>query len=157
MLVRHACLLFLFLSDGKPSDHIFGPRGGKTVEESILQRVEMLAKRFGRRLTFTTVGIGSSDDFHTLQDMADAAKDYGAIAEFQLPSSTSSSIGAAFSSVASSLATTQTEMTDVKTLKQQRVREDVERESRKKASKVITSVAPEDFHIYKPENVRRTT
>jgi von Willebrand factor type A domain len=47
----------LFLSDGAPSD------GGPMVKECIVEKVESLAKSFGRRLSFTAIGIGQLDDW----------------------------------------------------------------------------------------------
>ena len=138
----------IFLSDGAPSDR------GPMRKENIIEKVESLAKSFGRRLTFTAIGIGDLDDFSMLQRMVDAAKDYGATAEFKLPSMTSSSLGITFTSVATSLTTTQTEMTDMGTLTQRKVR-DVQRESRLKASQVLTQVNSDDFWFYKLESVTR--
>ena len=138
----------IFLSDGAPSDQ------GPMCKENIIEKVESLAKSFGRRLTFTAIGIGDLDDFSMLQRMVDAAKDYGATAEFKLPSMTSSSLGLTFTSVATSLTTTQTEMTDMGTLTQRKVR-DVQRESRLKASQVLTQVNSDDFWFYKLESVTR--
>jgi hypothetical protein len=137
----------LFLSDGAPSD------GGDGTAK-IISKVESLAKTFGRRLTFTAIGIGDCEEFRTLQNMVDAAKDYGAIAELKLPSMTSSSLGQTFTSVATSLTTTQTEMTDEKTLTQRKVR-DVSRESKSKASKIISEVNDDDFWFYGIEDVKR--
>ena len=71
----------LFLSDGKPSD-----KGNK--RELIETSVRSLAENFGRRLTFTTIGIGYMENFDTLNDMVEAAWDYVVQAEFQLPSFT---------------------------------------------------------------------
>jgi Mg-chelatase subunit ChlD len=138
----------LFLSDGAPSDK------GKNNKQSIIEKVESLAKQFGRRLTFTTIGIGDKDDFHMLQEMADAAKDFGAIADFKLPSMTSSSLGEAFTSVATSLTTSQTEMTDLGTSKQRKVR-NVFRESRSKASLALTTVSDDDFFFYSAKRATR--
>ena len=138
----------LFLSDGAPSDK------GPARRKEIVEKVEALAKRFGRRLTFTTIGIGDKDEFEMLQKMVDAAKDYGVVAEFKLPSMTSSALGETFTSVATSLTTSQTEMTDLGTLKQRKVRE-VTRESRSKASQILTHVSSEDFYFYPLNRVKR--
>jgi hypothetical protein len=108
----------MFLSDGAPSDSVLG--GGYSREEwkmKIERRVGAIAKMFGRRLTFTAIGIGECKDFGALQQMVDAALDYGAMAELQVPSTASLAIGSVFTSVAASLTTTKTEMTDVFTLK----------------------------------------
>jgi Mg-chelatase subunit ChlD len=139
----------LFLSDGVPSD------GGVQSKERIVGKVENLAKNFGRRLAFTAIGIGDKKQFDMLQQMVDAAKDYGAISELRLPSMTSSSLGNAFTSLATSLTTTQTEMTDLGTTKQRKVRA-VARESRTKASEHMSVVSSEDFYIYRAAQVKRT-
>jgi hypothetical protein len=120
-----------------------------------VDRVGQLAKNFGRRQNFKAIGIGSSDDFKTLQVVVDAASDYGAIAHFRLPSISSSSIGDAFTSVAASLTTTQTEMTDVDTLKQRKIR-NVHGESKKKAVMPIEVVSSTDFWIYRSAQVERS-
>ena len=75
-----ACALALcFLSDGRPSDQ------GRA-SDSILKNVESLGMRFGRRLTFTAIGIGNhSDEFEMLRNMAGVAKDYGVQSAFVLP------------------------------------------------------------------------
>ena len=153
-----ACAMALiFLSDGAPSDHFF-EKGDVLDHEKwrsvIANRVERLAEKFGRRLTFTAIGIGDLESFETLEKMVEAAKEYGAIAEFRLPSMTSASLGNVFTSVATSITTTQTEMTDVSTMKQRKVRDFV-RESKSKANEAITRVSSEDFWIYPLSAVRR--
>jgi von Willebrand factor type A domain len=149
----------LFLSDGAPSDQIYlqAPKGLRfTVrDETMIETVESFARKFGRRLTFTTVGIGSKNEFPLLQRMADAAKDFGAGARFMLPSMTSSSLGEAMTSVATSLTNTQIELTDVGTMKQRKVR-DVLRESKSKASEKLLFVSEVDFYLYSLENTSRT-
>ena len=145
-----------FLSDGKPSDAaVYKHATKEQFEDMIVLRVGSLAKKFGRRLTFTAIGIGSNDDFGTLEKMAEVAKDFGAVSSFRLPSMTSASLGETFTSVATSLTTTQTEMTDVVTFKQRKIR-DVERESRKKASQDVRYVTGDDFYVYRMSKVKRT-
>jgi Mg-chelatase subunit ChlD len=143
-------LAVCFISDGKPSD------GGRDVEGRIMEAVESLGKRFGRRLTLATVGIGSNpDEFHMLRSMAEAAKDYGVQASFELPSMTSAALADVLTATATSLTKTQTEMTDMTTLKQRNVR-DVLRESRKKASEeVVQHVSKDDYFIYPINKVDR--
>ena len=159
LLTRNSCAscatALLFLSDGKPSD-LYGTRGFErsTRDQLILDTVKSLAERFGRRLTFSTIGIGDPDDFDTLRAMADAAADYGVQASFELPSMTSSCLGNAFSTVSSTLTSTQTEMTDLETLTQQKVR-NVIRESRRKASESIKTISPEDYYLYPLHRVQR--
>lgn len=162
--ISSCALGLLFLSDGKPSDHVERQMKGSKMEDvrngvygEILARVENLSKKFGRRLSFITIGIGhsdDSDDFDMLRNMVDAAADYGVQADFQLPSRSSEGIGNAFSSLASSITNTQTELTDVSTLRQREVR-NVVRESRKVAATPITHVSEKEFYIYAPETIRR--
>jgi Mg-chelatase subunit ChlD len=150
-----ACALSLtFLSDGAPSDFIRDHRTKHEWDDLIVKNVEELAAKFGRRLTFTTIGIGSDDKFSLLNRMADAAADFGVKAAFMLPSMTSSSLGGVFTSVATALTSTQTEMTDVETLKQRKVRQ-VDRESRRKANEVMFEASDADFWIYPRSRVVR--
>ncbi|KAL7573925.1 hypothetical protein ACA910_001937 [Epithemia clementina (nom. ined.)] len=148
------CLALCFISDGRPSDFI---RCGDMFGE-ITATVQSLGRAFGRRLTFTTVGIGSNEngqEFETLQSMAETAKDYGVLASFQLPSMTSAALGDVLTLTATSLTKTQTEMTDLSTLKQQNVR-DVARESRKKASEeAVVAVSNSEYFLYPMEKVTR--
>jgi hypothetical protein len=67
----------------------------------------------------------------------------------------SASLGDIFTSLATSVSSTQTELTDLGTKKQRQVR-DVRRESRKKASKALTSVSEIDFYIYNKSLVKRS-
>jgi hypothetical protein len=152
-----SCALALsFLSDGRPSDWYLDRSKTRPEWSSMLaERVGELAKKFGRRLTFAAIGIGNPDDFDTLKDMVEAASDYGALSSFRLPSMTCSGIGDAFTSVAASLTTTQTEMTDVNTLKQRKVR-NVLRESKKKAAMPIDVVSSKEFFIYPLARVKRS-
>lgn len=147
----------IFLSDGAPSDAALSRSYTRNEWKlEIADTVANLSKKFGRRLTFTAIGIGSDPKkFDTLEDMVEAAKDYGAVAELKLPSMNSSSLGDAFTSVATSITTTQSEMTDLTTLKQSKVRE-VQRESRKKASEQMRVVSADDFSIYSAAKVKRT-
>ena len=142
---KDMALALSFFSDGKPSDHIY--------TEEIKCRVESLASEFGRRLTFSTIGIGNLDDFATLELMVEAAKDYGAIGMFQLPSLSSSGIGGAFSSVASSLTETQLEL---KSFGDEKKLRNVRQESRKVASEKVTHVSEKDYYLYAKSDVKRT-
>jgi len=134
-----------FISDGRPSD--------KDIYH-ITERVESLAKRFGRRLTFHAIGVGSMDEFETLQEMVKGADDFGAKAEMLLPSKTTSSLGDVFQSFATYLTTTQTEITNMATLKQHSV-QDFRRESRTKAKNFIDQVSSDKFRIYPQNEVDR--
>lgn len=160
LLTRNSCAScavgLIFLSDGAPSDAAIDRN--LTKEECQLQiaaKIEQLSMKFGRRLSFTAIAIGDQEHFETLERMVDSAKDYEAKSELKLPSMTSSSLGDVFTSVATSITTTQTEMTDIATMKQRKVR-DVTRESRKKANEQISVVSPLDFFIYPASLVKRT-
>ena len=137
-----------FLSDGRPSDATFGSGMGNVgCYELIENKVGDLAKQFGRRLTFKAIAIGDYDDFDMLKRMVDAADDYGAHADFCLPSMTSSALGEVFTSVATSITSTQLELTDMKSKKQRHVR-NILRESKSKAGQEISTVSEEEFWIY---------
>ncbi|GAX22147.1 hypothetical protein FisN_39Lh014 [Fistulifera solaris] len=146
-----------FLSDGRPSDAVFGAVGvglGKDGSYEVIEnKVGDLAKQFGRRLTFKAIAIGDYDDFDMLKRMVDAADDYGAHADFCLPSMTSSALGEVFTSVATSITSTQLELTDAQSKKQRQVR-NILRESRSKAGQDILSVSDDEFWIY---SLSRTT
>jgi uncharacterized protein YegL len=108
----------IFLSDGSPSDHMQHRICVHEQEEMIAEVMSQLAKRLGRRLTFTAIGIGDKTQFKTLQRMVDVAKDYNVKATLQLPSLSSESIGVAFSTTVTSALDTQREMTSIQTAKQ---------------------------------------
>ena len=143
-----------FISDGQPSDSTMMKGISDQGLHIISEKVASLAKRFGRRLQFDAVGIGD-EDFDTLEAMVDTAADYGAKASLKLPSKSAGVLGNVLESFATSVTSTQTEMTCVDTSNQQKVKE-VKRESRIKANKEITSVSDEDFYIYDKQDVKRT-
>ena len=145
-----SCALSLcFMSDGRPSDM------GED-RQKILPSIESLGTRFGRRLSFAAIGIGNDPfEFEMLKKMVDSASDFGVQSSFVLPSMTTSSLGLSLTSLATTLAKTQTEMTDLHTLKQRPVRQ-VLRESRKKANEeTVLFVSPDDYWIYPVEKVTR--
>jgi hypothetical protein len=111
-------LSLLFFSDGKPSDR--GP---------FKERMGAIASKFGRRLTVCCIGMADdSEDFTTLQEMATEAENYGALASFNKPSLSMDSLSNIISSLVTSLASSKTEMTDLRTGKQRSVRVDIRRE-----------------------------
>lgn len=136
-----------FLSDGRPSDDAVALGMGNGCVELIENKVGDLAKQFGRRLTFKAIAMGAYDDFDMLKRMVDAADDYGAHADFCLPSMTSSALKEVFTSVATSITTTQLELTDTNSMKQRHVRSLV-RESWSKAGQEILRVSDKEFWIY---------
>jgi Alpha-kinase family len=145
-----SCALALcFLSDGRPSDQ-------GDARKSIMEKVGSLSMRFGRRLTFSAIGIGNDpNEFEMLQSMIDVARDYGVQASFVLPSMNTCELGISLTSTATSLTKTQTEMTDTNTLVQRNVRH-VQRESRKKAhEEVVSIVGSEEYWLYPVDKVVR--
>ena len=113
-------LSLLFFSDGRPSDQ--GPFATKMGE---------IASKYRRRLTFSCIGMaqdGEDEAFETLNEMVTEADAYGAKSSFSLPSLDTESLSNIISSMASSLTTTKTEMTDVATGQTKVVRHDVRSE-----------------------------
>lgn len=146
-----SCVLGLtILSDGRPSDHCVFQ--SKKAIERIHERIENISSKIGRRLVFSTVGIGSDKEFKLLKDLCKSANDYGAISEFSLPSRTTSGLGEAFSSIASSITASQVEMTEFGSKKQKTVRQ-VARERRSLIPMLTEVVDPKEFFIYQRSKV----
>ncbi|KAL7549696.1 hypothetical protein ACHAWF_014679 [Thalassiosira exigua] len=115
-------LSLLFFSDGKPSD----PGDDRPV---IVDKIGKLASKFGRRLSIACIGMAEeSEDFSTLNDMVTEAKQYGAQATFGKPTLDADSLSNIITSLASSLTTSKTEMTELQTGKAKLLRMDIERE-----------------------------
>mmetsp|Transcript_14747 Transcript_14747/g.22175 ORF Transcript_14747/g.22175 Transcript_14747/m.22175 type:complete len:790 (+) Transcript_14747:89-2458(+) len=115
-------LSLLFFSDGKPSD----PKPDHPV---IVSNMGKLASKFGRRLSVSCIGMAEkSADFSTLEDMVEEAKQYGSIASFGKPSLDADSLSHIISGLASSLTTSRTEMTELRTGELRQVRMDIVRE-----------------------------
>eukprot|EP00854_Cymbomonas_tetramitiformis_P001920 gene1920-2602_t len=132
-------LMLLFLSGGRPSDHVFVDHLLQTNEEYNLVHInERVASRFGRRLTVGTIGIGArnfgSDTFHVLKSMTEQSEQFGSVGTFQAPAVLLSRhlLGQTFTSLASELASTKTELTIVHNSGecQQRTVRDMRREPR---------------------------
>ena len=141
-----------FLSDGRPSDH--KAFDNDTHYEDVLPIIEgsiqQMAKKFGARLTVSTVGIGNPKDFDVLESMANIASMNGARGFFQLPSLTSSALGAAFNTIVSSV----TLLTNTDGDKQNKVRT-LEHESRSDAAKETLYVDSINFRIFSCNDVIR--
>jgi len=147
-----ACALsIMLLSDGRPSDFYLANTSRDVSKAALAAKSGEMASRFGRRFSFFGIGMGSAGDFNTLEEMSNSVDDHGGEGKFRLPSMTSAAIGAAISSVATSMTQTQTEMTMVigkngKT-KQKRVKECI-RENRKHIPLFTEVVSSEEFDIY---------
>jgi hypothetical protein len=111
-------LSLMFFSDGKPSDR--GP---------FVEKMGAIASKFGRRLTVCCIGMADdTEDFSTLRAMVAEADSFGALASFNKPSLSTDSLSNIITSLVTSLASSKTEMTDLKTGKSRSVRADVLRE-----------------------------
>ena len=117
-----SCALSLFLfSDGKPSDE-----GGA---DEIIETMGEIASVFGRRLSVRCVGLGGwNEDFSVLENMVYEARAYGAVANFDRPSLAAASLSCIVSNHISSLISTKTELTAIKSLTSKTVRTDIRRE-----------------------------
>ena len=118
-----SCALTLFFfSDGRPSDHL--PRGMELgYKQFIGERIESLASRFGRRLTVMTVGFADFEDFSVLKDMSKRAKKFQSQGSFFAARLNPEALGEAFSSLASSLDQTRSELTMLGSIHQRSVRD----------------------------------
>ena len=118
------CILSLFfLSDGRPSDVL--SRGSIGGHDSLMgNRIDSLASRFGRRLSVVTVGFaGPDEDFSVLQNMADRPAQFDSNGRFFAARLNPEALGAAFSSITSSLNQTRSELTAVGGSTQRAVRD----------------------------------
>ena len=145
--VEGSCALsLLFFSDGKPSDALPPSRRGE-----FAARMGKIASKFGRRLSVTCVGMAEEgEDFSTLLQMVDEAKAYGAVATFGKPSLDADSLSNIITSLASSLTTSKTEMTELATGKSKTVRMDVRRE---KIGTPDDAFVTDEWYIYRKEAV----
>ena len=114
-------LSLLFFSDGKPSD----PPPDRP---AIVSSMGKLASKFGRRLSISCIGMAQkSADFSTLRSMVDEAKRYPVkMASFGKPTLDTDSLSQIISNLASSLTTSRTEMTELRTGGLRQVRMDIE-------------------------------
>jgi Mg-chelatase subunit ChlD len=145
-------LILAILSDGKPSDHTMQRTSYLKGCSSIVERIGTLCSTIGNRLTVSAIGIGSADQFTTLQQMTARAKDYGSHGTFAVPSLSTSGIGAAISSVATSL--TDSQMSVAKASGIRRKIHSVQREDRRKIPMVTEEVSPDDFYIFMNSRVQ---
>jgi hypothetical protein len=156
---QSSVLSMLVLSDGRPSDYHgtrtkVNKRSGPSIDNEIITFGEELACKYGRRFHLSTIGIGSLKEFKIMQEMVNAAKDFGGNATFQLPSKSTSQVGAAISSIATSMTLTQTELRTGGGPRQRRVRSCL-RESRKNMPLLTEIVDKEEFDIYLGPNVNQ--
>jgi Alpha-kinase family len=109
-LTRTDAVALSFLTDGKPSDSWVLKQPRSWCESNILSIVQELAKECGRQLSFVAMGIGCGSSLHLLKRMVNSAKEYGASAFVLRPTMSVSGYGQGFSTLATSLTSTQFEM-----------------------------------------------
>ncbi len=146
-------LSLLLLSDGKPSDHFVYKQGNIKTLNILKDATGRMASKFGRRFNFSTIGMGSFQEFRTLEHLVDSARDFGGNASFSVPSMSSAAIGRAISSVATSLTTTQTELMSCSRGKAQRRVRPCIRENRKLIPLWTEVVSSDEFDIYMNDKV----
>jgi Mg-chelatase subunit ChlD len=152
-----AALQLLLLSDGRPSD---GYLSRDKTQSALKSRVEKMASRFGKRFNFAAIGMGNMKDYDCLKSMVESCQDYGGNSSLQVPGLSCAEIGAAFSSVATSLMACQTELRQCNgnnsgptTKKQRRVRTCL-REN-KRLLPALTEIVDDTFNVYMNERVER--
>lgn len=148
-------LALMILSDGRPSDPQLLRMNEKNATKYIIQNIESIASKYGRRLTVNTVGIGAAKEFGTLQNISNSANNYESSGKFHLPSASCSSLGVAISSVATSLTASQTELTvdnGFGTNIQRKVRP-VKRENKTLIPVYTEVIDTNDFNVYMGDNV----
>lgn len=135
-------LMFLFLSDGKPSD-TYGPADRyKNLDDQpqslsitdqhhfhVQRRISRLAAKYGRRLSMMTMGFGpEGEDFSVLKGMSSVAVGYGCEAEHINSALDVHALTSGLIRFSSTLTELKTECTDLDTGTAKTVR-DVNRES----------------------------
>ena len=101
-------LLLGIFSDGRPSDSTFLKTSFTNATESICDRLTQLARAFGPRLSVRTIGMGSANQFDCLRTICTQLRKFGCAAALEVPSLSAAGVGAAVSSIATSLTTCQT-------------------------------------------------
>lgn len=109
-------LMLLFLSDGRPSDHVPKGKGPKQPLERLSdlmgERAGGLAKSFGRRLTLGTIGFSAEGaEFGVLKQMAVSVGEYGSHGIFQRPELAGAALRVAVTTLTTTLTACKTEMT----------------------------------------------
>lgn len=147
-------LQLLILSDGKPSDSYV--LNDKSANDSIKNIVGNMASKYGRRFNFAAIGMGNMKDYDCLKAMTECAKDYGAhLSSFQVPAMSCAKIGAAMSSVATSLTQCQTKLNGNATNGARKRIRPCYRESTKSIPILTEWVDDQEFDIYASDAVER--
>jgi len=98
-----------------------------------------IAARFGHRLSISCVGMADpTEDFSTLECMAEEAKSYGAVASFQRPSLNTEALSGTITSLVTSLTQSKLSLTNLRTGGKRLVRTDIIREKKN---------APDDVNV----------
>ena len=145
---RFAVSLFFF-SDGRPSDKISPGFHRRTYHsQMVIDRMDALLSRFGRRLSVVAVGFGRpGEDFQVLETLASRPPKFGGIGKFYASNLNVKDLALAFGSLISSTMSTKTELSELCGSKQRSIR-DVRREANDTEDDVSLS---EDWHFYTKE------
>lgn len=136
-------LSLLFFSDGRPSD-----QASELAE--ISPKMGKIASRFGRRLVVSCIGMANEkEDFSILQSMVKEAVDFGCNASFSKPTLSTDSLSNIITTLTSSMTSTKTELTELRTGKLLSVRTDVTRERRNAPDDVAPT---EDWRVFLPSS-----
>jgi len=134
-------LSLLFFSDGRPSDQV-------SEIAKISLKMGEIASRFGRRLVVSCIGMANQEEnFSILQSMAKEAMDFGCNASFSKPSLSTDSLSSIITTLTSSMTSTKTELTELRTGKLLSVRTDVTRERRNAPDDIAPT---EDWRVFLP-------
>jgi len=133
--------LLIFLSDGRPSDNISinSTTRGKEMSTAffsamtdlVKERIAELASHFGRRLTVGAIALGNESEnsnFSTLKVISDVAKEYGSAGYYHTASLSVDALAKTFTHLSTTLTTTKTELTELGSTHQRRVKQ-VQRET----------------------------
>ena len=147
-------LMLVVLSDGRPSDgSIKNGQDRVKPKEKINSLVENMSSCLGKRFNLRTIGMGSADQFETLHDMTEVAQNFGSFGAFQLPSLSTSGLGAAMSSISTSLTESLSSFNDGNSkFRQMRI---VRRENKKMIPLLTEEVNEQDFFIFGRKDVTR--
>jgi hypothetical protein len=144
-------LCLVVFSDGRPSDCSVFKTSPNVASQKIVESVETMASGLGNRLTVRTIGIGSANEFTTLQQMADAATQYGSKGHLELPNFSSSGLRAAVSSISTELTESQLNASSNGPARVMRM----QRENQNQIPALTEAVTSKDFGIHMLPNVKR--
>lgn len=140
-------LSLIFFSDGAPSD-------GQNQLEEIYTKIIRISSRFGRRLVVSCIGVADGkEDFSVLEKMVKEAADFGCRSSFSRPSLSINSLSSIMTSITSSMQSSKTELTELRTGSCRTVRNDVVRE---RQNVIDNSTGPgDDWRVFQQSDEKR--